>query len=139
MIVNPFNIFLFRQVFVSLPDDVYEAAQLDHCGALKYFFTMVLPMSKSVVERTGGGIVSEHLTHFFFRETYHLVEFRCERVVGSDIETACEVVHCHRAYAGDETPLDAGVGSGFDFIEEGAQITFAMCFVRIAVQAFYVR
>lgn len=26
MIVNPFNIFLFRQVFVSLPDDVYEAA-----------------------------------------------------------------------------------------------------------------
>ena len=24
MIVNPFNIFLFRQVFVSLPDDVYE-------------------------------------------------------------------------------------------------------------------
>lgn len=49
MIVNPFNIFLFRQVFVSLPDDVYEAAQLDHCGPLKYFFTMVLPMSKSVV------------------------------------------------------------------------------------------
>ena len=25
MIVNPFNIFLFRQVFVSLPDDVWEA------------------------------------------------------------------------------------------------------------------
>ena len=49
MIVNPFNIFLFRQVFLGLPDDVYEAAQLDHCGAVKYFFTMVLPMSKSVV------------------------------------------------------------------------------------------
>lgn len=49
MLVNPFNIFLFRQVFVSLPDDVYEAAQLDHCGPVKYFFTMVLPMSKTVV------------------------------------------------------------------------------------------
>ncbi len=49
MIVNPFNIFLFRQVFVSLPDDVYEAAQLDFCSPIKYFFTMVLPMSKSVV------------------------------------------------------------------------------------------
>lgn len=49
MIVNPFNIFLFRQVFISLPDDVYEAAQLDFCGPLKYFFTMVLPMSKTVV------------------------------------------------------------------------------------------
>ena len=49
MIVNPFNIFLFRQVFVSLPDDVYEAAQLDFCSPVKYFFTMVLPMLKSVV------------------------------------------------------------------------------------------
>lgn len=49
MIVSPFNIFLFRQVFVGLPDDVYEAAQLDHCGPVKYFFTRVLPMSKSVV------------------------------------------------------------------------------------------
>lgn len=49
MIVNPFNIFLFRQVFVSLPDDIYEAAQLDYCSPLKYFFTMVLPMSKTVV------------------------------------------------------------------------------------------
>lgn len=49
MIVNPFNIFLFRQVFVSLPDDVYEAAQLDFCSPVKYFFTMVLPMSKGVV------------------------------------------------------------------------------------------
>jgi len=49
MIVNPFNIFLFRQVFLSLPDDLYEAAQLDYCGPVKYFFTMVLPMSKSVV------------------------------------------------------------------------------------------
>lgn len=49
LIVNPFNIFLFRQVFLGLPDDVYEAAQLDYCSPIKYFFTMVLPMSKSVV------------------------------------------------------------------------------------------
>lgn len=49
MIVNPFNIFLFRQVFLNLPDDVYEAAQLDYCSPLKYFFTMVLPMSRTVV------------------------------------------------------------------------------------------
>ncbi len=38
MIVNPFNIFLFRQVFVNLPDDVYEAAQLDYCSPVKYFY-----------------------------------------------------------------------------------------------------
>lgn len=53
MIVNPFNIFLFRQVFISLPDDIYEAAQLDFCSPIKYFFTMVLPMSKSVVATVG--------------------------------------------------------------------------------------
>lgn len=53
MIVSPFNIFPFRQVFVSLPDDVYEAAQLDYCSPVKYFFTMVLPMSKSVVATVG--------------------------------------------------------------------------------------
>ncbi len=53
MIVNPFNIFLFRQVFVGLPDDIYEAAQLDGTGPLKYFFTMVLPMSRSVVATVG--------------------------------------------------------------------------------------
>ena len=92
-----------------------------------------------MVEGTGSGIVSEHLSHFFFCEPYHLVEFRREGVVGSDVEPACEVVHCHGTYACDETTLDAGIGSGFNFIEEGTQITFAMCFVRIAVQAFYIR
>lgn len=49
LIVNPFNIFLFRQVFVQLPDELREAAEMDYCGTLKYFFKIVLPMSKSVV------------------------------------------------------------------------------------------
>ncbi len=52
-IVNPFNIFLFRQVFISLPDDIWEAAQLDYCSPIKYFFTMVLPMAKSAVATVG--------------------------------------------------------------------------------------
>ena len=49
LIVNPFNIFLFRQVFIQLPDELREAAEMDHCGTLKYFLKIVLPMSKSVV------------------------------------------------------------------------------------------
>ena len=53
MIVSPFNIFLFRQVFMKLPDDLYEAAQLDNCGPLKYFFRVVIPMSKSIVATVG--------------------------------------------------------------------------------------
>ena len=96
-------------------------------------------MLKSIgFEMCCGGIIGKHLADFFFRETYHLVKFRCERVVGSDVETACEVVHCHGTYAGNETTFDAGIGSGFNFIEEGTQITFAMRFVRITVQALYI-
>lgn len=53
MIVSPFNIFLFRQVFMKLPDDLYEASQLDNCGPLKYFFRVVIPMSKSIVATVG--------------------------------------------------------------------------------------
>ena len=49
MIVNPFNIFLFRQVFIQLTDELREAAEMDHCSTLKYFLQIVLPMSKSVV------------------------------------------------------------------------------------------
>ena len=49
MIVNPCNIFLFRQVFIQLPDELREAAEMDHCSTLKYFLQIVLPMSKSVV------------------------------------------------------------------------------------------
>ncbi len=50
MIVNPFNIFLF-QTGVCQPAGRYirSGIQLDRCGPVKYFFTMVLPMSKTVV------------------------------------------------------------------------------------------
>lgn len=36
-------------MFVQLPDELREAAEMDHCGTLKYFLKIVLPMSKSVV------------------------------------------------------------------------------------------
>ena len=101
-------------------DEVEYHVRVVHSGFTTTFFrkaVVVIPrfhyfcqFVHTVVEWTGGGIVSEHLAHLLFRETYHLVEFRCERVVGSDIETTCEVVHCHGTYAGDETTLDAGIG-----------------------------
>ena len=33
----------------SLPDGLWEAAQIDGCGNLRFFFTMVLPLSKAVI------------------------------------------------------------------------------------------
>ena len=44
MIVNPFNIFLFRQVFVSLPDDVYEASGIDGAGKWLQFRKITFPL-----------------------------------------------------------------------------------------------
>ena len=84
-------------------------------------------------------IISQHFADFVLGETHHCVEFRCEGIVGSDVETACEVVHCHGTYAGNETTLDAGIGSGFHPIEEGAQVAFLVGLFRISVNAFGIR
>lgn len=39
--------FLFRQVFLTLPKELMEAAVLDGAGPLKFFFNIVLPLSKT--------------------------------------------------------------------------------------------
>ncbi len=44
-----FYIFLFRQFFMGLPYEMEEAARIDGCGALKTFFKIMLPMSRSSI------------------------------------------------------------------------------------------
>jgi sn-glycerol 3-phosphate transport system permease protein len=39
--------FLFRQFFMTLPDDLIEAARIDGAGALRFFWDVVLPLSKT--------------------------------------------------------------------------------------------
>lgn len=39
--------FLFRQFFMSLPDELMEAARIDGAGPLRFFFDVVLPLSKT--------------------------------------------------------------------------------------------
>ena len=39
--------FLFRQFFMTLPDELVEAARIDGAGALRFFFDIVLPLSKT--------------------------------------------------------------------------------------------
>ena len=39
--------FLFRQFFLTVPDEICEAARLDNAGPIKFFFTVLLPLSKS--------------------------------------------------------------------------------------------
>jgi len=52
--VSVFNIIVARTFFQSsIPGDLWEAAQLDGCGNLKYFIQIVLPLSKSIIAVLG--------------------------------------------------------------------------------------
>ncbi|WJV62435.1 sn-glycerol-3-phosphate ABC transporter permease UgpE [Pectobacteriaceae bacterium CE70] len=39
--------FLFRQFFMTLPNELLEAARIDGAGPMRFFFDMVLPLSKT--------------------------------------------------------------------------------------------
>ena len=48
--VSAYNIIVARTFFeTSLPPDLWDAAQIDGCGNLGFFFTMALPLSKAVL------------------------------------------------------------------------------------------
>src|SRR5690554_3521877 len=44
-----FIIFLFRQFFMTIPQELYDAARIDGAGHLRFLTSVVLPMSKPVV------------------------------------------------------------------------------------------
>lgn len=46
---SAFGIFLLRQFFMSIPNELSEAAIIDGCGHLRIFFSIVLPLSKSAI------------------------------------------------------------------------------------------
>ncbi len=43
---SAFGTFLLRQYFQTLPREIFEAARMDGCGPLRFFITMVLPLSR---------------------------------------------------------------------------------------------
>lgn len=48
--VIPYYIIVARTFFGnSIPEDIWEAAQMDGCGYLGFFFRMVLPLSKAII------------------------------------------------------------------------------------------
>ena len=46
---SAFSIFLLRQFFAQIPDDLWEAAQLDGAGHLRFLLYVILPLSKAPV------------------------------------------------------------------------------------------
>ncbi|MFA6891639.1 MAG: carbohydrate ABC transporter permease [Sphaerochaetaceae bacterium] len=48
-IINAFGVFLIRQFMVSLPNDLLDAASIDGCNEHRIFFTIIIPLIKSVL------------------------------------------------------------------------------------------
>ena len=46
---SAFNIFLLRQFFAQIPEDLWDSAQIDGAGHLRYLFQIVLPISKAAI------------------------------------------------------------------------------------------
>jgi ABC-type glycerol-3-phosphate transport system permease component len=44
-----FSIFLLRQFFAQVPDELYDAAQIDGAGHLRFLKSVVLPLSKAPI------------------------------------------------------------------------------------------
>lgn len=44
-----FAIFLLRQFFAQIPDELYDAARIDGAGHLRYLFQVVLPLARAPV------------------------------------------------------------------------------------------
>jgi len=43
---SAFNIFLLRQFFLTIPDELSEAARIDGCSELGIFFRIIIPLSR---------------------------------------------------------------------------------------------
>lgn len=52
-IMNPFNIFLFRNFVKSIPNSLVESARIDGAGDFRIFWEIVLPLSKPALATIG--------------------------------------------------------------------------------------
>jgi multiple sugar transport system permease protein len=48
-----FGIFLLRQFFITLPKDLWDAARIDGCSRIKFFFKILLPLSTAPLTTIG--------------------------------------------------------------------------------------
>lgn len=46
---NPFGVFLFRQFFISIPDELLEAARIDGLNEFGIYWRIILPLSKPAI------------------------------------------------------------------------------------------
>ncbi|NLV73712.1 MAG: carbohydrate ABC transporter permease [Chloroflexi bacterium] len=48
-LVSVFGVFLLRQFFMQVPKDLYDAAQIDGAGHIRFMFSIVVPISRPAI------------------------------------------------------------------------------------------
>ncbi len=51
-LASTFSIFLLRQFFLQIPEDLWDAARIDGAGHMRFLFTVVVPISKAAIVTT---------------------------------------------------------------------------------------
>jgi len=51
-LASTFSIFLLRQFFLQIPEDLWDAARIDGAGHLRYLWMVVVPISKAAIVTT---------------------------------------------------------------------------------------
>lgn len=51
-LASTFSIFLLRQFFMQIPDDLWDAARIDGAGHLRFLFQVVVPISRAAIVTT---------------------------------------------------------------------------------------
>ena len=64
-IVSAWNILIFKQFFMGIPNEIKEAAIIDGSGELKLFWAVVLPLSTPVVASIGLFTMVGHWNNWF--------------------------------------------------------------------------
>jgi putative aldouronate transport system permease protein len=71
VMVLPFSVVVFDMIVArtffqtSIPGDLWEAAQIDGCGNLRYFVLIVLPLSKAIIAVLGLWIAVGYWNSYF--------------------------------------------------------------------------
>ena len=67
---GPFNIFLFRQFFLTLPYELDEAARIDGASNFRTYWSIILPLSKPVMATVAIFSFIHHWNDFFLPLIY---------------------------------------------------------------------
>ncbi len=53
ILVNVFGVFFLRQFFMTIPDDLIDAARIDGCSPLRIYFNIILPEARPALATLG--------------------------------------------------------------------------------------